>query len=249
MSEVKFDIHRLATVGSTNDAVRELAAAGAPEGAVVIAEEQTAGRGTKGRAWESPRGLGLYASVLLRPASALELPLLPLAAGLAARDAVESSHGIDARLRWPNDILFDGRKLGGVLCESVFAGGRPEFAVLGIGINVRHAESDFPPGLRGTATSLADALGRPADPVRLFDALLGELARRFESLRERDIAGLLNDFAARSALRPGDPVLVSADGPTERLAYEGVGPDGELLARDAAGGLRRFASAEVRKIL
>jgi len=246
---MRFTIHRLATCASTNDAARELAAAGALDGTVVVADEQTAGRGTKGRSWHSPRGLGLYVSFLLRPASLQDVALLPLAAGLAARDAVEASHGLAARLRWPNDILFESRKLGGVLCESAFAGGRPEFAVLGIGLNINHAPADFPADLRDTAGSLALALGRPADPALVFDALLVAVERRLDVLARGDSSGLVRSFNARSALRPGDPVLVSLDGIPARFVYEGIGPDGALLVRDAAGALLRFASAEVRKVL
>ena len=127
---MKFEIHRVGICPSTNDVLRKMAAAGAPEGTAVVAGAQTAGRGTKGRAWHSAPGRGLYLSVLLRPAG-FDLSLLTLAAGLAARDAVRSSHGLDVRLRWPNDIVFDGRKLGGILCETRIQGGRPEFAALG----------------------------------------------------------------------------------------------------------------------
>lgn len=246
---MKFTIHRLETCASTNDAARGLAADGAPDGTVVVADEQTAGRGTKGRVWHSAKGLGLYVSILLRPASPQDVPLLPLAAGLAARDAVEASHGLAARLRWPNDILFEGRKLGGVLCESVFAGGRPEFAILGIGLNINHAPADFPADLRDTAVSLALALGRPADPALVFDALIAAVDRRLAVLARGDGSALIRSFNARSALRPGDPILVSFDGPPVPFAYEGIGPDGALLVRDAAGALLRFASAEVRKVL
>jgi BirA family biotin operon repressor/biotin-[acetyl-CoA-carboxylase] ligase len=245
---VKFIIHRLAACGSTNDAVRELAAAGAPEGTIVVADEQTAGRGTKGRAWHSPPGLGLYASLLLRPASG-DLALLPIAAGIAARDAVEASHGIGARLRWPNDIVFDGRKLGGVLCESSMAGGLPELAVLGIGINVNHGPGDFPAELQETAISLGTALGRRADPGLLFDALLAAVDSCLDVLARGDVAGLVRSFNDHSALRPGDPVIVSSDALVRRFAYEGIGADGALLVRDDEGALHRFLSAEVRKAL
>ena len=245
---MEFIVHRLATCGSTNDAARELAAAGAPEGTVVVANEQTAGRGTKGRSWHSAPGLGLYVSTLLRPAPG-DLSLLPLAAGVAARDAVESSHGLSARLRWPNDILFDGRKLGGVLCESSIAGGRPEFAILGIGLNVNHGPGDFPSDLRASAVSIGGALGRRADPGRLFAALLAAVDFRLGALARGDAGGLIRAFNDQSVFLSGEPVLISSDGPARRYSYDGIGPDGSLLARDSAGALRRFVSAEVRKAL
>lgn len=271
---MKFIVHKLETCGSTNDAVRGLAAAGAPEGTVVVAGEQTAGRGTKGRSWHSPPGLGLYASFLLRPASE-GIALLPIAAGIAARDAVEASHGLAARLLWPNDIVFDGRKLGGVLCESSTAGGLLELAILGIGINVNHGPEDFPAELRETAISLGEALGRRADSLLLLDALLAAVDSRLSALARGDVAGLVRAFNDRSALRPGDPVFVSADGPAlvrgsyprpsaaendpqakpgvpaaaRRFLYDGIGSDGALLVRDPSGTLSRFLSAEIRKAL
>jgi len=264
---MRFIIHRLETCASTNDTVRALAAAGAPEGTVVVADEQTAGRGTKGRGWNSPRGLGLYASILLRPASPAVVPLLPLAAGIAARDAVEASHGLAARIRWPNDILFEGRKLGGVLCESVFAGDRPEFVIVGIGLNAAQGSEAFPGDLRETAVSIASALGAPADRERLFDALLAAVDRRLDSLFRGGIDELIRAVNDCSAVRPGDPILVSADADPRvkpgaltrapasapaaaaHFSYEGIGRDGSLLVRDASGRILRFASAEVRKVL
>lgn len=271
---MKFIIHRVETCASTNDAARDLAAAGAPEGTVVVAGGQTAGRGTKGRSWHSAPGLGLYVSFLLRPAST-DITVLPLAAGLAARDAVESSHGLSARLRWPNDILFDGRKLGGVLCESSITGGRPEFAILGIGLDVNHGPGDFPVDLRDTAISIGGALGRPADPGRLFDALLVAVGSRLEALARGETGGLIRAFNDQSIFQPGDPVWISENGPAlardfysrssaaeadpqkkpgvpaaELLfAYGGIDLDGALLVRDPAGALHSFLSAEIRKAL
>jgi len=265
---MRFDIRRLETCPSTNDAVRELAAAGAPEGAVVVAGEQTAGRGTKGRAWHSPPGLGLYASILLRPAFS-GLSLLPIAAGLAVRDAVASAEGIAVRLRWPNDIVLDGRKLGGILCESGFLGDRPEYAVLGIGLNVNHGPADFPDALRDGAVSLRIALGRPADRERLLGALLAAVDHWTGALARGEAALIVRDFDSSSFYRPGEPVLVSAaDDPSpardsqwraspaagpasaagRRFVYEGIDADGALLIR-GPDGLRRFLSGEVRKVL
>jgi len=162
---MNFHIHKFETCTSTNDVAREMALRGAPEGTAVVAEEQTAGRGTKGRSWHSPRGKGLYVSLVLRPEAA-EITLLPLAAGLAAREAVERSHGLSARLRWPNDILWEGKKLGGILCESGFLGNRPEYVILGVGLNVDHDLDDFPEDIRALAVSVRMAARRPADGGR-----------------------------------------------------------------------------------
>ena len=146
----------LATAGSTNDAAREWALAGAPHGAVVTTRHQTRGRGRRERAWESPPGMGLYASFVLRPAwPAVRAPDLAILAGMAAHGALERAGLKNLRVKWPNDILANGHKICGVLVEPRIGGGRIEFAVAGIGINVQQAAVDFPPALRATATSCA----------------------------------------------------------------------------------------------
>ena len=140
-------VHRFETVPSTNDAARALALQGAAHGTAVLAKEQTRGRGTKGRAWHSPAGLGLYASFILRGPGGGALPsphLIPLAAGLAASDAVLETSGVECGLKWPNDIVHGGKKLGGILSEGVSGGAGGDFAVVGIGLNVGHGPDDFP---------------------------------------------------------------------------------------------------------
>jgi len=277
---MKFVIHRFETCTSTNDVAREMARAGAPEGTVVVAAEQTAGRGTKGRAWHSARGRGLYVSVILRPRAA-SIALLPLAAGLAARDAVEATHGLAARLRWPNDVVLDGRKLGGILGESAFSGNVPDYAILGTGLNLDHAEGDFPAELRPSAISILMATGRPADREALLAGLLERTARRAAQAESgtTGAAALVADFESRSAFRPGDPIVVLAGGETLRGAYRGLDADGALLvavgeapdspdsrsagaaglkqprseggagSREPAGCIRRFAAAEIARVL
>ncbi len=139
------EIRRFARCGSTMDEARVRALAGAPEGLVVVADEQTAGRGTKGRTWHSPPGTGLYATFLFRPAA--EPTLLPLAVGLAVlRAAAETAPAV--RLKWPNDLVWEGRKIAGVLCEGGPDGSGGRFVLAGIGINVGQTEEDFPPSSR-----------------------------------------------------------------------------------------------------
>jgi len=160
--------------GSTNDAARALAAAGAPDGTVVLAEEQTAGRGRQGRSWVAPRGRALTLSALVRaPAGSLEL--LPLAAAAAVCEACEAVTPVRCGVKWPNDVWVDGRKVAGILIEA-----RPQeaWAVIGIGLNVATARDELPPELRETATSLALASGREVDRAAALRALLGRLAAR-----------------------------------------------------------------------
>jgi BirA family biotin operon repressor/biotin-[acetyl-CoA-carboxylase] ligase len=253
---LEFIIHRLDTCPSTNDLAREMARAGAPEGTVIVADEQTAGRGTKGRAWHSARGKGLYVSVILRPRAA-SMALLPLAAGLAVRDAVAAACGLEARLRWPNDLVAGGRKLGGILCEAAFLGSLPEYAILGTGLNLSHADVDFPAELRGEAVSISGAGGRLGECETLLTGLLAQTTVRAAMLergpgalgtRETDgAAELIADFERHSEFRPGDPIEVLIGDETVRGAYRGLDPDGALVVV-ADGGARRFAAAEIARI-
>ncbi len=184
------DIRRFESLPSTNDTARELARAGAAHGTVVVADAQTRGRGTKGRSWHSPRGLGLYASFILRwdgpDGFRAPFSLLPLAAGLAAADAVRDAAGLEARLKWPNDLVHGRKKLGGILTEAVFAAGRPGFAVVGVGLNVNHGEADFPGGIRETATSIRLATGHESDREALLASLCLGLERWYNPLVQGD---------------------------------------------------------------
>jgi BirA family biotin operon repressor/biotin-[acetyl-CoA-carboxylase] ligase len=242
-----FKIFRFETCASTNDVARDLARGGAPAGTVVLADEQTAGRGTKGRAWLSLRGKGLYVSVVVRP-RVPDISLLPLAAGLAARDAVAAACGLAPALRWPNDLVWEGRKLGGILCESAFLGNHPDYVILGTGLNADQAEDDFPPDLRPAAVSIRIASGRNPDREALLAALLAATGRRVETLERGGGEDILRDFGLASAFRPGDPVAVLTGEETVRGEYRGLDADGALLLA-GPGGVRRFAVAEIVKVL
>jgi len=245
---MNFQIHRFATCTSTNDVAREMALRGAPEGTAVVADEQTAGRGTKGRSWHSPRGKGLYVSLVLRPAAA-EITLLPLAAGLAAREAVERSHGLSARLRWPNDILWEGKKLGGILCESGFLGNRPEYVILGVGLNVDHDLDDFPEDIRALAVSVHMAARRPANGKRLLKHLLPAFEKWRTALAgPAGRAEIVRVFEAFSIFTKGDSVKVVDDEKTIQGVYQGIDHDGSLVLL-VENKLRRFSSAELLRIV
>ena len=167
---------------------------GAPHGSVYFADEQTAGRGRGDHAWHSAAGEGLYVSVLLRPElSPAFLPLVPLAAGLAAADAIRSATGLEVDLRWPNDLLIGPRKTGGILVEAQSESNGVAFVVVGIGINVH--QRDFEPGLATPATSLDLELGHVFGQRTSRQTLL---VRLLESL-ERESRGLL-DQAGRTSI-------------------------------------------------
>jgi BirA family biotin operon repressor/biotin-[acetyl-CoA-carboxylase] ligase len=177
------NLHFSPVTGSTNTDAMNAARAGAPHGSVYFVDEQTAGRGRGDHQWHSAAGQGLYVSVLLRPhLPTASLPLLPLAAGLAAADAIREASGLTVDLRWPNDLLIGERKTGGILAEAQSEANSIAFAVVGIGINVH--QTKFDPKLATPATSLDLESGRVIDRLLLLVALLESLEREANGLRD-----------------------------------------------------------------
>jgi BirA family transcriptional regulator, biotin operon repressor / biotin---[acetyl-CoA-carboxylase] ligase len=209
----------LAVTDSTNTRARELAAAGAPHGTLVTAGEQLAGRGRQGRTWTAPPGRALLCSVVLRDPPRL----LPLLAGVAVAEVASSAEG-SAQVKWPNDVLIDGRKVAGILVE-----GRPQerWAVLGIGLNVALAPDDFPPELRNTATTLGLFPGA-------VEPKLAELLEVLERWLGQPQEVVLEAVRARDALR-GQRISWSGGEGTA----DGIDGDGRLMIR--AGDGRRVA--------
>jgi BirA family biotin operon repressor/biotin-[acetyl-CoA-carboxylase] ligase len=232
-------VHRLESVPSTNDAARALAEQGAAHGTAVLAVEQTRGRGTKGRVWHSPAGLGLYASFILRGPGGGAVPfphLIPLAAGLAASDAVRAASGVETRLKWPNDVTHDGKKLGGILSEGVCGGPGGDFAVVGIGLNVGHGPGDFPSELRASSTSVKIAAGRAVTVEAVWSALCDALDRWYNVLARGDKEAVIMAFEARSAFLWGTGLKVETADGVFRAEYRGLDTEGRLVvARGGAG--------------
>ena len=236
-------VHHAFRTGSTNLDAMEAAAAGAPEGSVFLAEEQTAGRGRSGHSWESEKSHSIYCSVVLRPEVAPAATLaLSLAAGLAARTAIEQVTGLECDLRWPNDLLLREKKCGGILIEMTAEPTRVRHLVLGIGINVNQA--GFSGELRETATSLRMASGASWPRVALVAALLQSLDREYRALVPAQ--HLIRRFTEASSYACGKKVHV-----VEQGGYEGVtaGLDerGFLLVR-TGDGMRTVISGGVRAI-
>jgi BirA family biotin operon repressor/biotin-[acetyl-CoA-carboxylase] ligase len=220
-------ILRFESVDST-----QLAATGEPVGTVIVAGEQTAGQGRHGHAWHSEPGNGLYCSIVLEPR-----PLLTLALGIATLEAIAQSTGITCDLRWPNDLMLDGRKVAGILVQLV-----NEVAIAGIGINVNH--TSFPPGL--DATSLRMHTGREACATDILAALLAAI----DDTVQADSDTILRLFTQASSYAAGRRVTVDQPGGVITGTTAGLNPEGFLIVRKddgtdtliLAGGVRAAGS-------
>jgi BirA family biotin operon repressor/biotin-[acetyl-CoA-carboxylase] ligase len=248
-------LHLLGETTSTNDEAKRGAKAGAPSGATWVAESQTAGRGRQGRGWVSPRGENLLFSVLVRVACAPQrLPPLALVAGLAARDAVARAlPGRDVRIKWPNDVVVDGKKIAGVLVEATLQGSVVEAVIVGIGINVH--TRDFPDEVAARATSIALVAappstggvvagparpGEPPDRGEVLADVLTALDRDLGLVAARGL-GLVHARLTRADALRGQRVTSDSGAGTA----EGIDAEGRLLVRNDDGILARWGAGEV----
>jgi BirA family biotin operon repressor/biotin-[acetyl-CoA-carboxylase] ligase len=224
---------------STNDAAKRQAKKGAKEGTVIIAEEQTAGRGRLGRSWLSPRG-SVALSIILHPPLTY-LPSLIMVASLATANAIERVTSLKARLKWPNDVLVNSKKVCGILVESDVKGSRVDYAVIGIGLNVNISLADFP-GIAPLATSLSHELGGYVSRRRIIQSLLAEAERLYLALPEGD--SVFRQWRERLATL-GQKVRVSSGEATCEGTAESVAPDGSLLLRQPDGNLLKVVAGDV----
>ena len=234
---------------STNNYAKTLAQSGAPDGTAVIADSQTAGRGRMDRSFQSPKGQGVYLSVLLRPQLPPEsLPPVTALAGVAVCAAVERVCGVRPGLKWPNDPVLNGKKLCGILTEMSLEAetGRVQSLVLGIGVNILQKPEDFAPEIRETATSLFQALERPVSRPQLTAALLEELDRAYAALRSGDLSDYLAAYR-RDCVNLGKTVQLIPFGGGARETAQAVDIDGEfsLVVRGADGREKTVRSGEV----
>ncbi len=232
-------------VASTNDAVMAAGRTGAAEGLAVLADRQTAGRGRLGRRWASPAGVGLYTSILLRPAlPASDAPLVTLAAALAVAEAIQEASGLIAQLKWPNDVLVDGRKVAGILTEMASVEAWVSHIVVGIGINVNHGPADLPEEVREVATSIRVAAGRSIPRGDLAAAVYNGLDRWYQVFCEHRSEAIL-ERARQISATLGRPVeVVAAEERWEGLAVD-LDADGALLVQEATGAFRRVLASDV----
>jgi BirA family transcriptional regulator, biotin operon repressor / biotin---[acetyl-CoA-carboxylase] ligase len=235
-------IVELPATTSTMDDVERLAANGAAEGLIVVADEQAAGRGRAGRSWTAPAGTALLCSILLRPPLPPDrLSTLPLVVGVAVAEAIEECTRVDCRLKWPNDVWIDGRKVAGILMKATVSAGVADRVVLGVGINLSTSLVDLPPN----ATSIAAASGNAISRTEVLDALIARLQKHYARFVANDGRPDLGPWLDRAALMGELVIVEDAETPVSGR-FHGVAEDGALLL-DVNGSLRRIVAGDLSR--
>lgn len=239
-------VHFFDSTDSTNARAFELARNGAPEGAVVIAETQTKGKGRIGRKWESPAGMNLYLSIILRPSVAPQgAQGLTFALAVAAAEAV-ASEGLKPAVKWPNDILTGGRKTAGILLEMDSEPDRVHFVVAGIGVNLNIKQDMFPEYIRQTATSILEETGSPVDRAAFTASLLASMERWYGVYLSEGFVPVLEAWKGYFS-SAGKPVKVTFFDKTVTGVCAGVDDDGALLL-ERDGRVERVISGDVEAL-
>lgn len=238
-------IHYIEETASTQEVARSLAAHGAPQGTVIIAERQSAGRGRMGRGWHSPPGVNLYMTVVLRPRIALsEVARLSIVAGVAMAEAIETVAPGIVQLKWPNDVWLRGRKAGGIIAEAVTdQRSRLACVLLGIGLNLNLQLEQIPADLRERATSVLIATGKRCDRAAVANSLFLRLDSRYMETETRGFESVREAWERYSALT-GKQVTVVDAGTRFLGTVAGFDSDGALLL-DTAEGRRRIVAGDV----
>ncbi len=239
-------IHHFLRIDSTNRVAMEFGYTNEPEGTVIVAEEQTAGRGRVGRAWHSERGAGIYATVLLRPKiSPVEAPLLTMMAGLSARAAVQAQTGLTVDLKWPNDLMLAGKKLGGILTEMHAEPSQVRFVIVGIGVNVN--QEKFPAELSAIGTSLRVQTGRLQSRMELLVRLLREFENDYNRFLREGSVSVTQRFEAVSSYARGKRVNVSSVSENYSGITAGLSPEGMLRVERDGGRIVTVIAGDVRE--
>ncbi len=244
INRAPFTIHHFATLGSTNDYLKDLA--DAPEFTCVIADEQTAGRGRRTRTWFSTPGEGLYLSVLLRPSAATNIALLSLLAAVAVAETIAQYNVAELDIKWPNDVLIGERKVCGILVEGASSGAHASRVIVGIGVNLNHQQ--FPPEISATATSLALQLGHPVDAAEFRDRLLARLAHWYAHWQNDAGRSIVERWQQLSSYARGQAVAVTLADEQVTGMTAGLTKDGALVLQLPDGTRRVLLVGEVSRL-
>ncbi len=234
------------SVGSTNAFAYSRAAQGEAEGALVIAEQQSKGRGRKSRTWDSSFNKGLWFSLILRP----ELPaasagLVPYLAGVSVAEAVEDFVGLNPDVKWPNDLLLNGRKFCGILSEVEFENNKIKFIVLGIGINVNHKQDEFPVEFREQATSLRIESDSQHDRADFLAEVLLRLENNYSDLKQNGFKAIIDRWKKRCPLLGKKVILVQDDEKYQGI-FEDLNDEGCLMLRTQDGKLQKIVAGDIK---
>ncbi len=240
-------IHHFYSTGSTMNEAARLAAAGTSEGTLVVAEQQSAGRGRLGHHWESDAASGLYFTLILRPAiRPAAAPVLTLLAGVAVAEAIGETTGLAVDIRWPNDVLIDGGKCAGILVEMTAEPERVAHILMGVGINVHQRR--FPAGMETEPTSLRLKARRSHSRIEVLVSVLKRLEHYYNLFCQQGPAVILDRFTAISSYATGRKVRVTDGARILTGTTAGLTPEGILLVRRDSGEMERVLSGHVRSL-
>ena len=247
------EIVRLGAIESTSSTALQLGRQGAAAGTLVMAESQTGGRGRLNRNWLSPPQTGLYFSIILRPKlTGVDLPKITLAAGVAVCKAIENEFGLTPAIKWPNDILLDDRKVGGILSETgpiaETSAGQQTLVVVGIGLNIKKPANGFPPELQEKATALAEHLDKAVVGEDLILPIADNLDRQVALLEQGEFQKILDQWQQRDGIKGKKLTWVTPLG--EKIVGTSLGPDpdGMLQVKDEQGKIHTVISGDVELV-
>ncbi len=242
------DVRYYSSVTSTNEVARELVSRDAAPGTMIVADHQTKGRGRRGRVWHSPADAGLWATLILKTGfEGKDCFTLGLAVAVAISETVERMIDQKSAIQWPNDLLIEGRKYGGILVEMVQGRNREQFALVGMGINLNQAKEDFPPGIRETATSLREVSGTSIDRDHFLLKITASLERMIQKITDEGFEGIRGEYASRSNLLQEWITVKLDEGRIEGRVID-FGPYGELMLSVEGGIIRKLTHGEVHKV-
>ena len=242
---IGFPVHYFPEVDSTNIRAWRLAMADATEGTAVVADSQSRGKGRLNRAWQSPPGVNIYTSLVLRPRiEPAAAPQLTLVAGVAVAELLTGYHPPGVTIKWPNDVLIGGKKVCGILTEMKSTAAGIDFIILGIGINVNTGRGDFEPALRETATSLKIVTGTGFDRREVISDLFSRLEKWYSVFLARGFPGVRETWLHYADIL-GRPIRVVFKEDSSCGVVTGIDDDGTLVMQDARGGSRRVVAGDV----